>query len=102
MEVLDPRNTLITNQEVLELLNQAKIQQKYTRGSQNHNTIVYEASKYLNDTNAASQNRKSIIELVNLLKKFKLTGSEVFKLEVFKYNFANLIGIFPMRLIYII
>jgi len=78
MEVLDPRTTLIYNQEVLSLLNQAKIQQKYNRGSQNHNTIVYEASKYLNDTNATLQKRENIVDLINSLKKFKLTGAEVF------------------------
>lgn len=77
MEIVDPRTTLITNQEVLELLDQAKIHQMYSRGSQNHNTIVYEVSKYLNDTNAASQKRETIVKLITMLKKFKLTGSEV-------------------------
>ncbi|CAK5037015.1 unnamed protein product [Meloidogyne enterolobii] len=80
MEVLDPRTTLISNQEVLSLLNQAKIQQKYNRGSQNHNTIVYEASKYLNDTNATLQKRENIVDLINSLKKFKLTGAEIIQI----------------------
>ena len=80
MEIVDPRSTLLTNQEVFELLNQAKERQKYTdksKGSQNHNTIIYETLKYLNECPAISQPRENIIELAKALKKYKLTGAEV-------------------------
>ena len=79
MEVVDPRSTLLTNQEVLELLNEVKERQKSSsRGSQNHNTIVYETLKYLGDNQAQHQSRDDIINLAKALKKFKLTGAEVF------------------------
>ncbi|KAL3108049.1 hypothetical protein niasHT_018211 [Heterodera trifolii] len=80
MEVIDPRNTLLSNQEVLELLNQAKGRHIPTKDSQNHNTIVYEALKYLNETPATAQRRQDIISLINALKKFKLTGAEIIQI----------------------
>uniref|UniRef100_A0A914H336 Peroxisomal ATPase PEX1 n=1 Tax=Globodera rostochiensis TaxID=31243 RepID=A0A914H336_GLORO len=81
MEVIDPRNTLLTNQEVLQLLNQAKGRHVPTQDSQNHNTIMYEALKYLNDTPASAQSRGDIISMVKALKKFKLTGAEIIQIS---------------------
>jgi hypothetical protein len=79
MEIVDPRNTLLTNQEVMEILNEARERQQQTsRGSQNHNTIVYETLKHWGDTAAATQSREDIIRLAKALKKFRLTGAEVF------------------------
>lgn len=87
MEVVDPRTTLLTNQEVLELLNEVKERQKSSsRGSQNHNTIVYETAKYLADTQAPPQSREDIINLAKELKKFKLTGAEVFQKTKVKFK----------------
>ncbi|KAI1711303.1 RNA polymerase rpb4 domain-containing protein [Ditylenchus destructor] len=99
MEVVDPRSTLITNQEVLELLTQAKHQMntkcasklaesssKSVVGSdlpENHSTIVYETMTYLNETSPApSQSRKQNVDLIKALQKagFKLTAAEVMQI----------------------
>ncbi|KAI1714211.1 RNA polymerase rpb4 domain-containing protein [Ditylenchus destructor] len=81
MEVVDPRSTLITNQEVLELLTQAKHQMNTK--SENHSTIVYETMTYLNETSLApSQSRKQNVDLIKALQKagFKLTAAEVMQI----------------------
>ena len=81
MEVLDARTSLLSNQEVLELLKEAKERHKFsTRGSQNHNTLVYETSKYLEETPAAAQSREDIINLTKALKKYKLTCAEIMQI----------------------
>uniref|UniRef100_A0A915DRH2 PNPLA domain-containing protein n=1 Tax=Ditylenchus dipsaci TaxID=166011 RepID=A0A915DRH2_9BILA len=91
MEVIDQRSTLLTNREVLELLIQAKSEgsnkrtSKVTRVSrksnlQNHNTIVYETLKYLNEcTPAPSQSQQQINGLIKAIQdgKFKLTAAEI-------------------------
>lgn len=64
MEVVDPMNVLLTNQEVLVLLKEAKARQQQQQKSKNHATIVYETTKYLNELPAATQNKQQIEQLI--------------------------------------
>jgi DNA-directed RNA polymerase subunit F len=79
MEVINPRCTLLTNCEVLTILQEAKSSK--SKSLRKHNTVLYEAIKYLKDTPAASQTESSIKELmIDLQKLFKLTSAEVLQI----------------------
>lgn len=80
MEVKDPRCTLLTNREVLSVLQQtnSSSKQKHMR---KHNTIVYETTKYLKSTPAVSQSEEVIKKLMaDLESMFKLTASEILQI----------------------
>uniref|UniRef100_A0A914C280 DNA-directed RNA polymerase III subunit RPC9 n=1 Tax=Acrobeloides nanus TaxID=290746 RepID=A0A914C280_9BILA len=80
MEVVDPTNMLLTNQEVLTLLKEVKARPQPGKRSRNHATIVHETMKYLSTSPAAAQNRQHIEKLILSVEKFKLFPFEIMQL----------------------
>nr|CAB3233703.1 CGRP-RCP calcitonin gene-related peptide receptor component protein [Phallusia mammillata] len=79
MEVENPNAAMLSNYEVLKLLNEYVDEQKktkQTRSDQNLSTITYETLKYLNETPASVQNQDSIETAVKALRPFGLTKAE--------------------------
>lgn len=80
MEVTDPRCTFLTNQEVLSVLQNAKSSSR-EKHMRKHNTVVYEATKYLKSTPAASQCETDVKKLMSDLQNlFKLTPAEILQI----------------------
>lgn len=81
MEVINPMNTLLTNAEVLALLRETKAKSN-TKGkrSKNHATIVYETTKYLENTPAVVQRKSDIEKLIRSVGKFKLMPAEIMQI----------------------
>jgi DNA-directed RNA polymerase subunit F len=79
MEVKDPRCTFLTNREVLSVLEQSKpSKQKHMR---KHNTIIYEATKFLKSTPAKNQNETDVQKLMSDLQTlFKLKAAEILQI----------------------
>lgn len=81
MEVKNPRCTFLTNREVLSVLQQAKAKSTKQKHMFKHNTIVFEADKYLKSTPAASQNEEVVKKLMTELSgMFKLTAPEILQI----------------------
>ncbi|VDK72450.1 unnamed protein product [Onchocerca ochengi] len=83
MEVLDPRHTLITNAEVFRLLQARRVQQNELPKDQRSKilgTVIYETSKYLQETPAVSQKNIDIEKFIRAAAPFKLTAVELVQL----------------------
>ncbi|KHJ80059.1 RNA polymerase III subunit C17 [Oesophagostomum dentatum] len=83
MEVLNPQLTLLTNYEVLHLVNEVKKQEdKKTKSdrSKHLSTILYETTKYLKNTPAQEQNPEVIEKLIRAVAPYKLTAAETMQL----------------------
>ncbi|CAJ0606502.1 unnamed protein product [Cylicocyclus nassatus] len=83
MEVLNKQLTLLTNYEVLRLVNESKKQEdkKAKNDRSKHlSTILYETSKYLKTTPAQEQNPEVIEKLIRAVAPYKLTAAETMQL----------------------
>lgn len=84
MEVVNECKALLSNQEVLELLEEIQPRRKgsavVTGQQQNLATICYETIKYLEKTACKHQNKKVVQEFVRKLEPFKLTKAEKLQL----------------------
>ncbi|VDN38522.1 unnamed protein product [Cylicostephanus goldi] len=84
MEVLNKQLTLLTNYEVLRLVNESKKQEdkKAKNDRSKHlSTILYEVtSKYLKTTPAQEQNPEVIEKLIKAVAPYKLTAAETMQL----------------------
>ncbi|VDK80658.1 unnamed protein product [Litomosoides sigmodontis] len=83
MEVLDPRHTVITNSELLQLLQSRRKQQNELPREQRSKilgTVIYETSKYLQETPAATEKNENIEKFVRAAAPFKLTAVELLQL----------------------
>lgn len=83
MEVLDPRQTLITNAEVLRLLQERRKQQSDLPKEQRLKvlgTVIYETSSYLRETPAAAQKDEDIARFIQAVAPLKLTAAETLQL----------------------
>ncbi|KAM3718406.1 DNA-directed RNA polymerase III subunit [Dirofilaria immitis] len=81
MEVLDPRHTIITNAEVFRLMQDRRKQQnELTKRSKVLGTVIYETSKYLQETPAATQKNVDIEKFIRAVAPFKLTAVEILQL----------------------
>ncbi|CAG9535986.1 unnamed protein product [Cercopithifilaria johnstoni] len=83
MEVLDPRHSVITNAEVLRLLQGRRKQQNELSKDQRSKilgTVIYETSKYLQETPAVTQSNVEIEKFIRAVASFKLTAVEILQL----------------------
>ncbi|KAJ1351914.1 hypothetical protein KIN20_008089 [Parelaphostrongylus tenuis] len=83
MEVLNNQVTLLTNFEVLQVLNEVKKEESKKAKSdmsKHLTTLVYEAKKYLNGTPAAVQNSEVVEKLIEEVSPYKLTAAETLQL----------------------
>uniref|UniRef100_A0A915PVD5 DNA-directed RNA polymerase III subunit RPC9 n=1 Tax=Setaria digitata TaxID=48799 RepID=A0A915PVD5_9BILA len=83
MEVLDPRHAVMTNSEVFRLLQSRRKQQNELpkdRRSKFLGTVIYETSKYLQDSPAAAQRNVDIEKFIRAATRFKLTAVEILQL----------------------
>ncbi|KAL3995517.1 RNA polymerase Rpb4 family protein [Acanthocheilonema viteae] len=83
MEVLDSRHTVITNAEVLRLLQNRRKQQNELPKDQRSKilgTVIYETSKYLQGTPAVTQKNADIEKFIRAAAPFKLTAVEILQL----------------------
>ncbi|XGW12629.1 hypothetical protein V3C99_013361, partial [Haemonchus contortus] len=83
MEVLNKQVTLLTNYEVLDLLNKVKKEEdKKSKNdrSKHLSTILYETTKYLKKTPAADQSVEAIEKLIVDVAPYKLTAAETLQL----------------------
>uniref|UniRef100_A0A0K0CW56 DNA-directed RNA polymerase III subunit RPC9 n=1 Tax=Angiostrongylus cantonensis TaxID=6313 RepID=A0A0K0CW56_ANGCA len=83
MEVLNGQVTLLTNFEVLQLLNAIKKEEdEKSKGdkSKHLSTLIYETTKYLKTTPAAVQNTEAIEKLIEEVSLYKLTAAETLQL----------------------
>ncbi|VBB31745.1 unnamed protein product, partial [Acanthocheilonema viteae] len=74
MEVLDSRHTVITNAEVLRLLQNRRKQQNELPKDQRSKilgTVIYETSKYLQGTPAVTQKNADIEKFIRAAAPFK-------------------------------
>uniref|UniRef100_A0A914VGW6 DNA-directed RNA polymerase III subunit RPC9 n=1 Tax=Plectus sambesii TaxID=2011161 RepID=A0A914VGW6_9BILA len=79
MEVIKARATLLTNQEVLSLLKEvgdAEKRKSKANRLQKLSTIVYETTRYLEQTPAATQDADCIKSFLEAVKKYNLTRAE--------------------------
>ncbi|VDM52791.1 unnamed protein product [Angiostrongylus costaricensis] len=83
MEVLNGQVTLLTNFEVLQVLNTIKKEEDEKSKSDKSKhlwTLIYETTKYLKTTPAAVQNTESIEKLIEEVSPYKLTAAETLQL----------------------
>uniref|UniRef100_A0A7I4Y0Z4 DNA-directed RNA polymerase III subunit RPC9 n=1 Tax=Haemonchus contortus TaxID=6289 RepID=A0A7I4Y0Z4_HAECO len=83
MEVLNKQITLLTNYEVLDLLNKVKKEEdKKSKNDRSKHlaTILYETTKYLKKTPAADQSVEAIEKLIVDVAPYKLTAAETLQL----------------------
>ncbi|XP_076809939.1 DNA-directed RNA polymerase III subunit RPC9-like [Clavelina lepadiformis] len=81
MEITKSTSAMLSNYEVLKVLNDYAAEQKENkRNDQNLSTITYETLKYLNETPAGLQNEEIIPEVVKALSSFGLTKAEKLQL----------------------
>lgn len=84
MEVLNKTSAMLSNYEVLQILEEyakeKKEKSKMSKRDQNLSTVTYETIKYLNDTPSVGQNEETIQKVVRLLEPFKLTKAEKLQL----------------------
>jgi len=86
MEVRDPCCAFLCNREVFDLLNSLKLSMKQSakpdRPSRNLSTVVYECTKYLEQSQCAAQDAESVTAFLNALSqhKFGLTKAEKLQL----------------------
>uniref|UniRef100_A0A0R3S6X1 DNA-directed RNA polymerase III subunit RPC9 n=1 Tax=Elaeophora elaphi TaxID=1147741 RepID=A0A0R3S6X1_9BILA len=83
MEVLDPRHTVITNAEVLRLLQSRRKEQNELPKDQRSKilgTVIYETSKYLQGTPVVAQRNVDIEKFIRAATPFKLTAIEILQL----------------------
>ncbi|KIH45728.1 RNA polymerase III subunit C17 [Ancylostoma duodenale] len=83
MEVLNGQVTLLTNFEVLNLVNEVKKQEdkKAKNDRSKHlSTVLYETTKYLKSTPAQEQSVESIEKLIRAVAPYKLTAAETMQL----------------------
>lgn len=83
MEVVNDCAALLTNQEVLVLLNDiqsGKLHKKPNSQQQNLATICYETVKYLEKTPCKSQDSEFIRKFTTKVQPFNLTKAEILQL----------------------
>ncbi|CAI4232061.1 unnamed protein product [Auanema sp. JU1783] len=82
MEVLNDRVTLLSNYEVLTLLQETKkMEDKKNKGKcQSLGTVLFETSKYLRTTPCATQTPECIATLIREMTKFNLTAAEIMQI----------------------
>ncbi|VDL71553.1 unnamed protein product [Nippostrongylus brasiliensis] len=83
MDVLNGQVTLLSNFEVLQLLNDVKKQEeKKAKGDRSKllSTVLYETTKYLKTTPAADQSVEAIEKLIRDVAPYKLTAAETMQL----------------------
>ncbi|XP_046450223.1 DNA-directed RNA polymerase III subunit RPC9-like [Daphnia pulex] len=77
MEIIDANTAILSNFEVLGLLNSSRVKGDQTRNqSGSLATITYEAIKYLEGTPAAVQSEGCFKKFLEDVKKFGLTKKE--------------------------
>ncbi|KAE8740934.1 hypothetical protein FOCC_FOCC013546 [Frankliniella occidentalis] len=78
METINPNSAMLSNFEVLALLQELKSQQKKNRTARNSPlaTIIYEATRYLQDSPCKLQTAEHVRTFLTALKEFKLTKAE--------------------------
>lgn len=77
MEVKEARGAFVSNQEVLSILSEAKERHAKERSLRQHNTVLYEAVKYLKDTPAAGQGAEAVRDCLRELLPVKLATAEL-------------------------
>ncbi|KAJ1670166.1 hypothetical protein EV182_008382, partial [Spiromyces aspiralis] len=99
MDVLSPNEALLSNYEVLRLVEeeqkrQAEQQKKFSniKYAENTLTIEYETVKYLQGTPASSQTPEQIINLLEKLKKYNLTKAE--KLQILNHRPRHIVELY--------
>jgi len=81
MEVLNDNCALLSNHEVLLLLNEIQENKQKLKDNKNLATIAYESIKYLEDSTSSGLNSHSIQQFLLAIKdKFRLTKAE--KLQI--------------------
>ncbi|KAJ2756363.1 hypothetical protein GGH94_002538 [Coemansia aciculifera] len=86
MEVLNRQEALVTNYEVLMVLQEEDQRHKKTKSApfvkypENVNTLKFEALQYLNSTSCATQSAEQILALKKGLAGFDLTKAEVLQI----------------------
>ena len=80
MEIVKVNSALLSNCEVLNILNDVKTKDNKKDLEPNARTIVYETSQYLNQFVISKQNTKVISEFVKAVSKFGLTEAEKLQL----------------------
>jgi hypothetical protein len=81
MEVLNDNCALLSNHEVLLLLNEIQENKQKLKDNKNLATIAYESIKYLEDSTSSGLNSYSIQQFLLAIKdKFRLTKAE--KLQI--------------------
>ena len=84
MEVLNKTAAMLSNYEVLQILeeyaNEKKDKSKMSKRDQHLSTVTYETIKYLNETPSVNQNQETIQKVVRLLEPFQLTKAEKLQL----------------------
>lgn len=78
METTNPNSAMLSNFEVLALLQELKSQQKKNRTARHSPlaTIIYEATRYLQDSPCKLQTADHVRNFLIALKEFKLTKAE--------------------------
>jgi hypothetical protein len=81
MEVLNDNCALLSNYEVLLLLNEIQENKQKLKDNKNLATIAYESIKYLEDSTSSGLNSHSVQQfLLSIKDKFRLTKAE--KLQI--------------------
>jgi len=75
MEVVNPRYSVLTNFEVLQILKNQKDTKK-KQGLRNLATITYETLLFLEDSPCKNQTKESIDAFLEDIKRFKFTKNE--------------------------
>jgi len=77
MEILNPKQQVLTNYEVLKALREIK-DQKLSHGARNLATITYETIQYLENSPCRDQTQEKMQTFIAEVRKFtKLTKSEI-------------------------
>ncbi|VDK18567.1 unnamed protein product [Anisakis simplex] len=79
MDVLDAQQTVLTNAETFQLINERRRQQSTVPKDQRVKalgTVIYETSSYLQTSPAAAQKTEDIENAIRALAPFKLTAAE--------------------------
>ncbi|XP_034246283.1 DNA-directed RNA polymerase III subunit RPC9 [Thrips palmi] len=78
METINPNSAMLSNFEVLSLLQELNAEQKKRRVARFSPlaTIIYEATRYLEDTPCKHQSADQVRNFLTALKEFKLTKAE--------------------------
>jgi len=78
METINPNSAMLSNFEVLALLQELKSEQKKNRTTRNSPlaTIIYEATRYLQQTPCKLQTADQVRNFLTAVKPLKLTKGE--------------------------